>query len=295
MSMMEYIAGAISDGKPIFIDGAMGTGIESRGEKPGKHLNLEENPVVVAIHNDYLNVGSSIIISNTFVLNRLYDKTHNGDGEIAEGCKKGVALAKEAVADCGKVAFVVGDMTGTGQMLEPYGDYSEEEFIENFAEQAKALVEAGVDGIIIETMFDLNEAVCALKGVKKVAPDMPVFVSMTYSTIANGGRTFMGFSAAQCAENLEEEGAAAIGVNCGDLKPEEVAEIIKIYREVTDLPIIAQPNAGLPEMVDGKPCFNMSPKEFAVGLKACFEAGANILGGCCGTTPEHIKAAVELI
>ena len=291
MELMELI----KEKRPLFLDGAMGTGIEARGEKPGKHLNLEENPVVTDIHEEYLKAGADIIIANTFVLNRIYDITHNGDGDLKEACVKGVKLAKKAVEKSGKTAFVLGDMTGTGQMLEPYGDYEEEEFVDNFAEQAGYLIEAGADGIIIETMFDLNETVCAVRGVKKVSEEIPVFVSMTYNTVANGGRTFMGASAEQCATTLEEEGIAAIGANCGDLKPDEVAEIVKIYKQNTDLPVFVEPNAGLPEMEDGKPVFKMSVDTFAQGVKLCYEAGADILGGCCGTTPEHIAAAYELI
>ncbi len=156
------------------------------------------------------------------------------------------------------------------------------------------LAEGGVDGFIIETMTDLREALCAVRAVRE-ASSLPVLASVSLKTVANGGRTIMGDTARDCAAKLAEAGACAVGANCGELDPLEIAQIVAFMREATDVPIIAQPNAGKVQLVDMRPTYGMSPADFAEGLRACAEAGARLVGGCCGTSPAHIKAAVDLL
>jgi len=156
------------------------------------------------------------------------------------------------------------------------------------------LAEGGVDGFIIETMFDLREALCALRGSKEVA-DLPVITSIAFNTVKNGGRTIMGNSARDCAQALTEAGACAVGANCGSLNPFQMAEIVSKMREATSLPVLAQPNAGKPRLVENRTVFNMSPSDFAAGIYECLQAGARLVGGCCGTSPAHIRAIVELL
>jgi 5-methyltetrahydrofolate--homocysteine methyltransferase len=142
--------------------------------------------------------------------------------------------------------------------------------------------------------MDLREALCALRACREVSP-LPVFVTLSFQTLRDGGRTAMGSSAGQAAEALTRAGAAAIGSNCGDLDPFETAALIALLREKTDLPLVAQPNAGKPRMVAGATVFDMGPDRFAEGLARCVESGAHLVGGCCGTTPAHIAAAARML
>lgn len=179
-------------------------------------------------------------------------------------------------------------------MLKPYANLSEDEAYAAFKEQAAILAEGGVDGFIIETMFDLREALCALRAAKEVA-DLPVITSIAFNTVKNGGRTIMGNSARDCAQALTEAGACAVGANCGSLNPSEMAEIVSKMREATSLPVLGQPNAGNPRSVENRAVFDMSPSDFAAGIHQCLRAGARLLGGCCGTSPAHIRAIVALL
>jgi len=185
-------------------------------------------------------------------------------------------------------------MGSTGKMLKPYGDLSADDAYAAFKEQAIILAEGGVDGIIVETMFDLAEAICAVQACKE-AIDLPVIVSMSFNTMQKGGRTIMGNSAQDCAKALTEAGACVVGANCGNLDPFQMSEIISIMREVTPLPLLAQPNAGIPRFVDNQTVFDMSPSDFAEGAYRCIQAGAQLVGGCCGTSPAHIRAVAELL
>ena len=150
------------------------------------------------------------------------------------------------------------------------------------------------NGFIIETMFDLREALCALRASKEVS-DLPVLVSIAFHTVTNGGRTIMGDSARDCAQALTEAGASAVGANCGNLDPFQMVEIVSKMREMTSLPILAQPNAGKPRLVENRTVFDLSPSDFAAGVYQCFQAGARMIGGCCGTSPAHIQAIADLL
>ncbi len=222
-------------------------------------------------------------------MNRIYIETHNAGVSVEEVNRLGAEFARTAAGDG---VFVLGDISSTGQLLEPYGTFTEDQFTETFKEQASILARAGVDGFIIETMIDLREAVCALRGCKAVS-DLPVLVSMSFATDDKGGRTVMGDSVADCAGRLAGEGADAIGANCGDLDPGQTAAVVGLFRQATALPLLAQPNAGKPKLVGDKTVFDMGADEFAAGIEKCAAAGARIVGGCCGTTPGHIRAVAE--
>ncbi len=189
---------------------------------------------------------------------------------------------------------MLGDISSTGKLLKPYGPLEEEEAAAAFTEQALLLAEGGVDGFIVETMTDLREALCAVRAVTQ-ASDLPIIASISFKTAANGGRTIMGDTARTCAESLAEAGASVVGANCGELDPREIAQVIALMKEATSLPLIAQPNAGKVHLVDGLPTYNMTPADFAAGIKECADAGARLVGGCCGTSPAHIKSAVDLL
>ncbi|MEO0294131.1 MAG: homocysteine S-methyltransferase family protein [candidate division WOR-3 bacterium] len=274
----------------VILDGAMGTELERRGSPGGPRSNLINPEKVIEIHKDYINAGSHAIITNTFGMNRIYIQTHDLKIEVEEVNRKGVFLAKTAAQD--KV-FILGNISSTGQLLEPYGSYKEKDFYEAFKEQASYLLEEGVDGFIIETITDLREGIWALRACKDTS-NLPTIVSMSFHTDKNGGRTIMGDSVRDCALQLSKEGADIIGTNCGELTPLEMANVVSIFKNMTSLPIIAEPNAGKPEIREGK-TFYMNPENFAISTLECYKRGATLIGGCCGTTPEHIKILSSLI
>jgi 5-methyltetrahydrofolate--homocysteine methyltransferase len=288
---MESLKNILQGNGVILLDGAMGTELSRFGVQSVAKANLSDPKAVVEIHKKYLEAGSNAIITNTLTLNRINIESHHMEIDVGAVNRAGAALASSAAI--GK-AYVLGNLSSTGQMIEPYGTYSETDFIETFKEQATYLQEGHVDGFIIETVFDLREAICALKGCKAVS-SLPVIVCITFNSEQNGGRTIMGDSAQDCAQRLTENGADAIGANCGGIDPSQLAEVVAILAKSTKLPIVAEPNAGKPRLVGGSTVFDMDPSAFAAGMVKCKEAGARILGGCCGTTPKHIQALKDAI
>jgi len=283
---VESLKSALQGSAVILLDGAMGTELSRLGVKSIVSANITDSNAVLEIHKKYLEAGSNAIITNTLTLNRINIESHHLDIDVGSVNTAGAALARSAAKGNG---FVLGNLSSTGQMLEPYGTYSEADLIGAFREQASYLQEGHVDGFIIETVFDLREALCALKACK-AASSLPVLVCIAFNSEQNGGRTIMGDSARDCATRLAENGADALGANCGGIDPLQLAEIVSTMSGSTKLPIIAEPNAGKPKLVNGKTEFDMEPAVFAAGTMECKKAGARILGGCCGTTPEHIRA-----
>ncbi len=275
---------------PVLLDGAMGTELDKRGLMGRGTANLDAPDVVADVHRAYIAAGCDAIITNTLVMNRIYLQTHDVAVPVREVNLAGARIARESAGDR---VLVLGNMCSTGQLMEPYGDYTEAQFYECFNEQGQLLAEGGVDALIIETMFDLNEAAVAVRACKENT-SLPVIVSMAFSTEANGGRTMMGQSAEECAKRLTDAGADVVGANCGDLGPQEMAHIIAIMRSATALPIIAEPNAGKPKLVGGETVFDMGPDDFALGAQECIRAGARLIGGCCGTSPDHIRALAAI-
>ena len=287
MNLSEFLTNT----DPILLDGAMGTQLAQAGLKMGGQSNVTNPKEVVAIHEQYADCGVHILITNTLTMNRIYIEAHNIDVDVREVNLAGVKLAKSVIREG---QYVLGDVSSTGKILEPYGDLSESNAYEAFKEQATVLAEGGVDGFIIETMFDLREALCALRACRDVAP-LPVIASMAFTISEKGGRTLMGNSAKECATLLTEAGASAIGLNCGDLNPSQMAEVVSLLKEATSLPVLAQPNAGKPKLVGNQTVFDMSPTEFASGISKCLQAGAQLVGGCCGTSPAHIRAVADML
>ena len=282
---------ALKNKDVILLDGAIGTELDKRGLMGRAGNNLDSPEVVLEIQREFALCGCDALITNTLTMNRIYIETHNVGVSVRDVNRAGVELAKQAV---GEGQYVLGDISSTGQLLEPYGTYKESQFYDAFEEQAEILAESGVDGFIIETMFDLREAICALRACKDKL-SLPVIVSIAFATEAKGGRTMMGDSAAQCAKSLTDAGADVIGANCGDIDPAQMAVVVSELKSATSLPILAQPNAGKPKLVGNETIFDMKPEAFAQGIAECLQAGARIVGGCCGTTPEHIRAVAGLI
>lgn len=258
-----------------FFDGGMGSMLNLRAGELPERLNITEPERVLAVHRAYAETGAEYITANTFGANSLkYDN-------VAELVKAGVALAKSAGK---KVAL---DLGPTGKLLKPMGDLDFEKAVELFSE----VVNAGKDDsdvIIIETMSDTYELKAAVLAAKENS-DLPVIASMIFD---EKGRLLTGGDVKSAVAMAEGLGVDVIGMNCG-LGPKQMIELVKELRSCTSLPIIVMPNAGLPESVDGKTVYNVSPEDFALDMEKIAEIGVSYLGGCCGTTPEHIKAMIE--
>jgi 5-methyltetrahydrofolate--homocysteine methyltransferase len=284
------LSAALKNKDVILLDGAIGTELDKRGLMGRARTNLGSPEVVLEIQREYAKCGCDALTTNTLTMNRIYIETHKVGVSVRDVNKAGVELARKAA---GEGQYVLGDISSTGQLLEPYGTYRESQFYDAFKEQAKILAESGVDAFIIETVFDLREAMCALRACKDNS-SLPVIVSIAFTTEEKGGRTMMGDSAEQCAKSLTEAGADAIGANCGAIDPVQMAVIISELRSTTALPVLAQPNAGRPKLVGDETVFDMAPASFASGIAECLCAGARLVGGCCGTTPEHIRAVAAV-
>ena len=282
---------AIKNKDVFLLDGAIGTELDKRGLMGRGGNNIEHPEIVLEIQRQYAQSGCDALTANTLTMNRIYIETHNMDVSVRDVNIAGVEIAKKAVD---KGQFVLGNLSSTGQLLEPYGTYTELQFYNTFKEQAEILAQAGADGFLIETVFDLREAVCAVKACKENF-SLPVFVSIAFDTEQKGGRTIMGDSAEQCAKKLTDSGADVVGANCGSLDPTQMAVVISKIKGATSLPLLAQPNAGKPKLIADKTIFEMTPEPFAAGIAECLDAGASIIGGCCGTTPEHIHVVAEML
>ncbi len=268
--------------KFLLLDGAMGTVLQQRGLPPGGQpelLNLTNPELIASVHRAYLEAGSQVIYANTFGANR--HKLARTGHSVEEVVTAGVRLARRAAEGTG--ALVALDVGPLGTLLEPMGSLPFEEACDLFREAAQAGAGAGADLVVIETMTDLYEAKAALLAVKEHT-DLPAFVTMSFE---ESGRTFTGCTIPSMARTLEGLGADAIGLNCS-LGPDRLAPLLEELCANTRLPVIAKPNAGLPDPVDGR--YDMGPEEFARAVLRCVEGGVNIVGGCCGTTPEYIRA-----
>ncbi|CCX39001.1 putative 5-methyltetrahydrofolate--homocysteine methyltransferase [Clostridium sp. CAG:1013] len=271
-------------GKLCYFDGAMGTILQSKGLQPGELpelWNLSHREELVEIHRSYLSAGADFIKTNTFGANRF--KLEGSGYSVEEIVTAGVQNALKAVVDCGKgVVFL--DIGPTGKLLRPMGELAFEDAVSAFREMVHAGVMAGAQAILIETMSDIYEAKAALLAAKE-GSDLPVFVTMTFD---EDGKLLTGGDLAVAAAVLEGLGADAVGFNCG-LGPKQMAALLPKLREFTRLPIVVNPNAGLPVERDGKTCYDVGPDEFAGWMGEIAREGAWVVGGCCGTTPEHIQ------
>ncbi|MFH1539044.1 MAG: homocysteine S-methyltransferase family protein [bacterium] len=277
--------------KIVIFDGGMGTQLVLRGAPPGGASNFAAPETVVEVQRAYVEAGADAIITNTFCMCAPYMEKNGVEGGVAAVNRAGAELARKAAG--GGVA-VLGDIGPTGLMLPPVGTATEEELYEAFVEQARALADGGVDAFIVETMMDVREAACAVRACREVSR-LSVVASVTYATAKDGGRTMMGDRAADCAVELRKAGADVVGSNCGNLDPAEMAVVVESYKAAVQLPVLAQPNAGKPRLNErGETVYDMSPEDFAEGVAKCIDAGATLIGGCCGTTPEHIRALVKM-
>ena len=279
--------------RPVLADGAMGTVLYSRGifiNRCYDELNLSDPGLILSIHEEYLQAGAEILETNTFGANRFRLARHGLAGKVAEINAAGVKLARQAVEhlkdkQAGE-AWVAGSVGPLGVRLEPLGKTGLDEARAAFAEQIASLAAAGVDILILETMPALNEAQVALEAARETAPHLPVLVMVTVDDESN---CLDGSSPAQAAALLAEWGADAIGVNCST-GPATVLTALEAMRAATTLPLAAMPNAGMPRAVEGRNIYLCSPEYMASFARKAIAAGAQFVGGCCGTTPNHIRA-----
>jgi 5-methyltetrahydrofolate--homocysteine methyltransferase len=292
---MDAIHSLLAENPYILTEGAMGTMLFAAGLTQGyspELWNVEQPEKVAAIHQAYLDAGAQIALTNTFGGNRFRMSLHNIQDRVAELNRAAVELLQKVVLTASRPILVAGDIGPTGQVLLPYGEMSFEEARAAFAEQAAALIDAGVDLIWIETMADLEEVRAAVEGVRQVSQDLPVMTTMTFDT---HGRTMMGVTPEKAVTTLASFGATAVGGNCGNGPAEILGVIEKMHATAPEAVLIAKSNAGVPTLVGGRPVYGASPADMAEYAVKVYNAGARIIGACCGSTPDHIKAIAQAL
>ncbi len=278
--------------RTLLLDGAMGTELISRGFKPGgppEEWNASRPDEIGAIHAAYYGAGADIVQTNSFGGSRHKLAAYGAGGRAAE-LNEAAARIAVAVRDRDYPGrLVAGDIGPTGTFVAPMGDADPDDLRDGFAEQAAALVAGGVDLLHIETMFDLVEARLAVEGVRRVAPDLPLMVSLAYKPSPRGYRTMMGVDPQRAVGELLAAGATMVGCNC-EITAADMGDLVEELREASGRPVVAQPNAGSPRLEDGVTVYDETAEQFA-GLVAGFPGlGAGVVGGCCGTTPAFIAA-----
>ena len=278
----------------FLLDGAMGTQLIARGLEVGKcndYLNIESPDIVFDIHKAYLEAGGDAVLTNTFGANK-YALARHGLGDKVEEIN--TAASRIARRAAGDGYYVLGDIGPSGDFLEPLGSLKPDELKDAFATQAKALLAGGVDGFIIETMTALDEVAIAIEAVKSVS-DLPVFASMAFDKAGDDFKTMMGVDVSGAVSKIASLVVDAVGFNCGGLNMEQYVELANVYASEVkgQVPLLAEPNAGKPELVDGRAVYKVSPQDFTTAVEKIYSAGINIIGGCCGTGPEHIEAMAK--
>lgn len=281
----------------FFVDGAMGTQLFELGAPAGgcnDMLNLDSPAMVCSVHQRYLDAGVDAVITNTFGANALSLHRHGQADKTYAVNRAGAELARRTA---GNDRYVLGDMGPCGDFLEPLGTITQEQLFAAFAQQAEGLRDGGVDGFIIETMTALEEVRTAVAAVRSVSDDLPILVSLAYDASADGrARTMMGVTPAQAVEQLSPLDIDGLGFNCGTLDMAGYIKLAGDYADVikgTGLLLLAEPNAGRPQLEGNKAVYTLSPEAFAHALVQIRQAGASVLGGCCGTSPAHLLAAVR--
>lgn len=281
----------------IYLDGATGSNLGSRGMPAGicpEKWILENPEILIQLQQEFIEAGTNILYAPTFTGNRIKLKEYGLEADICKINRQLVSLSKEAVRrskeiNPDRVVLVAGDLTMTGQQVAPIGPLSFEELVEVYKEQVSYLLMEGVDLFVVETMMSLQETRAAVLAIKETC-DLPIMATLTFN---DDGKTLFGTDATTAVIVLENLGVDAVGLNCST-GPDKMVNVVQQMKRVATIPIIAKPNAGLPHLVDGETVFDMQPEEFALDMKKLVEEGASILGGCCGTTPEHIKVMVDM-
>jgi 5-methyltetrahydrofolate--homocysteine methyltransferase len=286
---MAGLLDRVRTGEILLVDGAIGTQLIARGLKPGQcpeALVLEQPELLSEIGSCYLEAGADILTTNTFGGSPLKLQSYALDEEAEEINRRAVSILRDVAKDRAYVAACVGP---SGAILEPYGDTAERIVYESFERQLRAQATAGADVVLIETMTDLREASLAVRAARQVAPGLPVVATMTFDPTPRGYFTIMGVSVAQAAAGLEEAGADVVGSNCGN-GIANMIEIARAFKQHSRVPILIQSNAGLPEHRAGQVVYPETPEYMAQRVPELIELGIAVIGGCCGTTPDHTQA-----
>ncbi len=295
ISVKEEIKQKLKE-RPLLIDGAMGTMLQTYGLSPGEcpeEWNLSHPQIVENIHREYIRAGADIILTNTFGANRIKLDNFNRGNATTEINRSAVNIAKEAILkeeSQKKRVFIAASVGPTGKILQPYGELKIEEAYQNYLEQVLVLEQEGVDLIILETFYDLEEIKTALRVVKENT-DLMVIASMTFDKSL---KTIYGIDPKKAVKTLEDNGADGVGGNCG-VGPEILYEVMKIMKGVSHTYLMVEPNAGMPELVKGKVIYPTSPEIMAQYAEKFIALGINLIGGCCGTTPLHVKMISDKI
>ena len=290
MNFREYIRQGF-----VFLDGATGSNLQEHGMQAGdcpETWILEHPDVFVELQKGYIQAGSDVLYAPTFTCNRIKLAEYGLEDRLEEMTAKLVGLSRRAVEESGttRQVYIAGDMTMTGEQLYPMGTLSFEELVDVYKEQVRALVAAGIDLFAVETMMSLQECRGAVLAIKETCGDeLPVMVTLTFQ---EDGRTLYGTSPETAAIVLESMGVDAVGVNCS-AGPDKMVDLIQRMERMVGIPLVVKPNAGLPKLVDGRTAYDMGAEEFSETMLPLVKKGATILGGCCGTTPEHIKRLRE--
>jgi 5-methyltetrahydrofolate--homocysteine methyltransferase len=271
---------------PLIADGATGTTLQSRGLALGRSAEawvLEMPERILELHRDFIDAGAEIVLTCSFGATPLRLRSSGLADRAGEINRRAAELARQAVGE--REVYVAGSMGPTGEMLKPYGDLDEAGAVAAYSVQAAALAEGGVDLLVLETHFDLAEAAAAVKGARE-ATSLPIVCSFSYD---RGTRTMMGVSSAQAGRQLDGLGVDAIGINCGRSLDESLRDLAEL-RESTDRPLWFKPNAGMPTLdAQGRAVYEISPREMAEALAKALESDVAVLGGCCGTSPAHLR------
>ena len=286
----------------LVADGAMGTMLQQAGLLPGsapEEWDISHPKVIEGVHTAYIQAGAGLILTNTFGGNSIKLKKSGLEEKTAEVNIQAACIAKKAAAGAvdfsGNKVYVAGDIGPSGEFMEPLGALKRDDLIDAFSRQAEYLAEGGVDLFIIETMTDIEELVCAVEAVGRVS-QLPIIASMSFEPSGDKYRTMMGVGPQAMFDRLASTDCRIMGANCG-LVPDQMKEVVSILKGKTKAGyfIIAQPNAGHPKLVNGQTVFEQTPNEFAHQASQLVAAGADIIGGCCGTTPSHIEKLCEAI
>lgn len=290
---MKNIIQQLQQKKILVSDGAWGTMLQEKGLKAGdcpEEWNISHPEAVKSIATAYKEAGANIVLTNSFGGSKFKLGSFGFEDRTEAFNRTAAQLSKQAA---GSDVFVFASVGPTGHFLVPLGITTEEQMVDNFKIQIRGLTDGGADVILIETMTDLGEASAAVKAVREVC-DLPVAVTMTFDKGNQGYRTMMGTSVEQAVETFVDLGVDILGTNCGN-GIEQMVEIISEFRQYTDKYLIAHPNAGLPKLIHGKTVFEQTAEEIANLVPDLISAGANIIGGCCGTDPGHIEAIARKI
>jgi len=279
----------------LISDGAMGTMLQAAGLEAGlapEEWNISNPEAVKKIHSSFISAGSDMITTNTFGANPIKLKRPGLEEKLEEINKAGVKIAKDAA---NASAYVLGDIGPTGEFLKPIGAYDKKQFYDSYFKQAAILYKSGVDAYILETMSGLDELKIAVSACKSVG-SLPVIASMSFTATDKGYKTMMGVSPEQAVTEMLSAGCDIIGANCG-CGIRQMIEIMCQMRKAVSKSVflIAQPNAGMPKLINNETIFSETPQDFAKATPDLIKSGVNIIGGCCGTTPEHIKAIVKAL